>query len=267
MRVIVAFAALATVMILPASAEAVELDLAIRQEPSATIVKAGETVTLRVPVSNLGTRGYDQVYVSLDSLRSHGKGANNPFVSFSTSQGTCKDTSGAAYGNFYNVVVCELGALASGASAQITAVVRVNETAVHTAALLPNPVEGGFNDYNNVNNEASNKLTASTPPKLSGSKKLKFRGLPSGCASSDFTLRVSTKARGVKKLAAKLFLGFDEEGEGREWRKVVRGNRLVARVPVSQIVPEALETVYKLKVKAKRGALGPLQATVAFQLC
>jgi hypothetical protein len=179
----------------------------------------------------------------------------------------CRDTSGSAYGYFYNVQVCELGSLASGASAQITAVVRVNESAIHTAALLPNPVEGGFNDGNNGNNQVSDRLTASVPPKLSGSKQLKLKGLPAGCVPGDFTLRASTKAPGVKKMFAKLDLGFDEEGEGHEWRKVTRSNRLVAKVPISQISPETFDQVFKLKVKAKRGARGPLEVTVFFTLC
>jgi hypothetical protein len=61
-------------------------------------------------------------------------------------------------------------------------------------------------------------------------------------------------------------LGFDEEGEGQEWRKLRKGNRLTVKVPVSRLAPE-LGAVYKLKVKAKRGALGPLKVTVLFQRC
>jgi hypothetical protein len=50
-----------------------------------------------------------------------------------------------------------------------------------------------------------------------------MRGATSGCASKDFTLRAAGKVRGVKKMSASLFLGFDEEGEGQEWHKVATG--------------------------------------------
>lgn len=252
---------------LPASAGAASIDLGISQQPSATIVNAGDTVTIKVTVSNAGGETYEQVFASLDSLKSHGKGADDPYLSVSASQGSCKDTSGPAYGYFYNVIVCELGALASGASAQITATVKINETAIHTASLLPNAYEGGFNDDNNGNNQAYSRITASTPPTISGSKKIKLKGIPAGCVPGDFTLKASTKTPGVKKMSAKLDLGFDAEGEGHEWRKVVRGARLVAKVPVSQITADTFDAVYTLKVKAKRGARGPLEAIVNFQLC
>jgi Domain of unknown function DUF11 len=264
-RVAASLGGLVLALALPASALASN-ELTITQQPSASIVDPGDQVTIRVSVSNQGTEGYEGVFVSLSSLRGRGQGANNPYLTFSTSQGSCKDTSGPAYGYFYHHITCELGPLASGAGAQITAVVKVNETMNHFASLLPNAHSGGFNDDNNANNEAVNRISANIPPTVSGSKKLKLRGLPAGCASNDFTLRASTKVRGVKKMAAALFLGFGETGEGQEWQKVTRGQKLVAKVPVSKLTPE-LGAVYELKVKAKRGARGPLKATVSFQLC
>jgi hypothetical protein len=249
----------------PAAAHASN-ELAISQAPSAKVVKAGESVTFNVTVSNLGTEAYEGVFVNLFSLRGHGQGANNPYESFSSSQGVCKDTSGPAYGYYYYSVVCELGALASGGSAQITAAVKVNESMNHFASLLPNAYEGGFQDDNTSNNEAVDRIAASAPPTLSGSRKLKLTGFPTGCASTDFTLRAVTHVHGVKKMAASLFLGFDEEGEGQTWQKVVKGSHLVAKVPVSRLAPE-LGAEYKLKVKAKRGGAKPLKVTVTFQLC
>jgi plastocyanin len=249
----------------PAAANASN-ELAISAVPSATVVKAGDSVTFKVTVTNHGTEAYEGVFVNLSSLRGHGQGANNPYLSVSSSQGACRDTSGSAFGYYYYNFVCELGPLASGASAQITAVVTVNESMNHFASLLPNAYEGGFQDDNNVNNEAVDRISASAPPVLTGSKKLKLTGLPAGCASKDFTLRASTAVKGVKKMAAVMFLGFSPEGEGQEWKKLSRGSHLVATVPVSRLVPE-LGASYKLKVKAKRGAAKPLKVTVTFQLC
>jgi hypothetical protein len=250
---------------LPAVAQA-SSDLAITQAPSAKVVAAGETVTFAITVTNQGSEPYESVFVSLSSLRGHGLGANNPYLSVSTSQGVCSDVSGPAYGSYYYTWVCELGPLASGGSARITAAVKVNDSMNHFASLLPNAHEGGFQDQNNTNNEAVDRISASTPPTLSGSKKIKLTGLPAGCASGDFTLHAATKVKGVKKMAASLFLGFDEEGEGQTWQKVVSGNRLAAKVPISRLVPE-LGASYELKVKAKRGGAKPLKATVTFQLC
>jgi hypothetical protein len=67
-------------------------------------------------------------------------------------------------------------------------------------------------------------------------------------------------------MGASLFLGFDDEGSGREWSRTVRGRRLVATVPVSRIEGPELGDVYELKLKAKRGG-NALKATVEFQLC
>jgi hypothetical protein len=251
---------------LPAAAQASN-DLAIKQVPSAKLVKPGETVNFKVTISNQGTEAYEAVFSSLSSLRGRGQGANNPYFSFSTSKGTCVETSGPAYGYYYYHYTCEHGPLAPGASLQITATVKVNESMNHFASLLPNPHEGGFQDDDNSNNEAVDRITVSTPPTLSGSKKIKLRGLPTGCATGDFTLRATTKVRRVKKMAASMWLGFDEEGEGQEWQKVVKGRRLVAKVPVSRLEETELGATYKLKVKAKRGGAKALKSTVTFTLC
>jgi hypothetical protein len=264
-RAIAIFTVAAAALAVPAAASASN-ELAISAVPSATVVTAGQSVTVKVTVTNRGTEAYEGVFVNLSSLRGHGQGANNPYQSVSPSQGACRDTSGPAYGFYYYNWVCELGPLASGASAQITAVVQVNESMNHFASLLPNAYEGGFQDDDDSNNEAVDRISASSPPVLSGSKQLKLTGLPVGCASRDFTLRATTSVKGVKKMAAIMFLGFSPEGEGQEWQKVTRGNHLVAKVPVSRLVPE-LGATYKLKVKAKRGGAKPLKVTVTFQLC
>lgn len=256
---------LIAVLALPAVAHASD-DLAVSQIPSAHVVDAGGSVTIRITVTNRGTSANEGVYVNLSSLRGHGQGANNPYQSYVTSQGACKDNSGPAYGYYYYDLVCELGSLASGASAQITAVATVNESMNHFASLLPNAYEGGYQDGDNSNNEAVDRINASKAPTLSGSKKIKLTGLPSGCASKDFTLRAAGKVRGVKKMSASLFLGFDEEGEGQEWHKVATGNHLVAKVPVSRLAPE-LGASYELKVKAKLGGGRHLKEVVTFQVC
>ncbi len=161
-RIVVILGGAIAALALPAAADASN-ELAVTQAPSATLVNAGDTVTFKITVSNLGTEAYEAVFLSVSSLRGRAQGANNPYKSVSTSQGTCVETSGPAYGYYYYHFTCELGALVSGASAQLTAVVQVNESMNHFASLLPNAYSGGFQDDNNSNNEAADRITASTP--------------------------------------------------------------------------------------------------------
>jgi hypothetical protein len=255
--------ALIVALALPAAAHA-SRDLALSQVASANVVKAGGLVTYTVTVSNQGTEAFgdDEVFVNVFSLRGHGQSANNPYQSVSTSQGTCDTQSEGGS----QQLVCTLGALASGASAQIVAVVQVNESANNLAALIPNRFEGGYQDGNNDNNESIVRTTASTPPTLSGSKKIKLTGLPAGCATGDFTLGAVAKVKGVKKMTAYLFMGFDRNGEGQSWQKVAKGNHLRAKVPASRLAPE-LGVFYELKVSAKRRGATLQKVTVKFQPC
>lgn len=264
-RILAAVGVAIVALVLPAAAQA-SYDLAISEVPSAKVVDKGQQVSFAITVANQGTEAAEKVFVNLYSLRGHGQGAANPYKSVTTSQGSCKDESGSAYGYYYYSFVCELGPLASGASAHLTAVVEVNESMNHFAALLPNAYEGGYQDSDNSDNEAIDRITASSPPIVSGSKKIRLSGLPDGCASKDFTLRASTNVKGVKKMRAGLYLGLDEEGVGHEWQKVSNGSHLSAKVPVSRITPE-LGASYELKIKAKRGGAKPLKVTVTFQLC
>jgi hypothetical protein len=247
---------------LPSSAQAARFDLGITQEASAKVVDKGGTATYTVTITNFGSEPYEAVYANIFSLKGEGRGAANPYTSVSTSQGACPDkTSGE-----YHQLVCTLGPLASGASVKIVAVVEVNESMNQIAALLPNPFEGGFNDENPANDEVVVRTTASIPPTVSGSKKIKLGGLPAGCAPGDFILRAKAKVKGVKKMRASLFLGFNAEGEGGTWQRTVNGDHLRVKVPASALAPD-LGVFYKLKIKAKRGGAKPLTTTVSFQPC
>lgn len=249
----------------PAGAQA-SFDLAISQTPSAHVVAPGGTVKISATVKNVGTEAAPEVDAELDSLAAHGAGANNPYQSFTVSQGNCTIETGQAFGFTYHFLVCKLGELAPGASAQIEATVQINQTAVHSAVLLGGGGVGVLTDDNFNDNTASDRITANAPPVVTGSKKIKLKGLPKGCASGDFTLTASSKAKGVKKMRVSLFLGFDDEGVGGEFQKTVRGHRIVAKIPVSRISFE-LGKVYTVKIKAKRGSAGALLKTVSFEIC
>jgi len=249
----------------PAAAEA-KIDLAISGTASAHLVSPGQTVSFEFTVANQGSETFPQTFVNLFSLRGHGLGASNPYSSISASQGSCKEESGSAFNSYYYSVVCELGSLAPGASARIKAVVTVNESMNHIAALLPNAHEGGYQDDDNSNNEVVDRIGVSTPPAISGSKAIKLKGLPAGCVPGDFTLRASTKAAGVKKMSASMDLGFDQEGVGHFFQKVVRGKKLVAKVPGSQLAVELGKT-YTLHIKAKKGGGRKLETVVELRPC
>ncbi len=252
---------------LPSSAAARETyDLAISQTVGAHVVKPGQHVPVAVTVANHGSVA-EEAFFEIDSLRAHGKGADNPYSEISSSQGTCENTTSHAYGYVYQFVVCSLGMLAPGATAKVTATVEANETAVHSAILLPNAYEGGYYDDQSGDNAAYDRITVSVPPVVKGSKKVRIQGLPGGCVAGDFPLTISTTAPGVKKVQASLDLGFDAEGVGHFWTRVAHGSRLHVTVPASQISNPVLGTVYTLHVKAKRGAAGALERTVEFQLC
>jgi hypothetical protein len=262
-RLFVITAALGAALALPAAAHA-SFDLAISQTQSATVIDKGGLVTFTAEVKNQGTVEDDAVFVVLSSLGGHGRGADDPYQSFSTSQGTCTDQSGPAFGTVYHLIVCELGPLAPGASARITAVVKANQSAHYFAYLLPSAYEGGYQDDDNSNNAVFARVTASTPPTVTGSKKIKLTGLPTGCAAGDFTLRAMADVSGVKKMKASLF--FLVEGDSRTWQKAASGDHLIAKVPVSRLSNE-LGLFYKLVVKAKRGGGKHLTTTVTFQPC
>lgn len=247
---------------LPAVAHASRFDLSLSQTSSANVVDAGFAATFTVTITNKGTEPYEEVFVNLFSLKGYGRGADNPYLSVSATQGACPD---ATVGE-YHQLICTLGPLASGSSAKIVAIVKVNESMHHIAALLPNAYEDGFNDDTPADNESVLKTTASVPPVISGSKQIRLSGLPSGCSNGDFTLVATTKAKGVKKMRASLDLGFNEEGEGQTWQRTRQGNQLRVKVPASRLAPD-LGVFYKLKVKAKRGGAKPLLATVTFQPC
>ncbi len=242
----VAIAALAA----PSAASA---DLVVSQTASPRPVKKGEFVTITVSVTNPGpaTAGSDESQVEIFPLRGSSEhAAANPYQSVTPSQGTCTITPTGAY----QVADCSFGELAPAASAQIVAVLRVNESMNHVAA----PKVGTWSELN---------VAASTPPTVTGAKQIGLAGVPDGCVLGDFALTVTVHAPRVRKVSATLDLGFNDTGEGVTWRRSVNGRRLSATVPASRIFSPRLGKEYKLTIQATRKGAHALRRTVTFELC
>jgi Domain of unknown function DUF11 len=254
-----------------ASAQA-SRDLAIEQSAASTVVKKGDTVTITITVKNNGTEAMPPgIGVEMVGLGGGDVITENPYVSVSPSQGSCNRVHSSE-----SVEFCPIGELAAGATMHIAAVVRMEETMNHDVGFLGEdesgqPSNAEYSDSNSHNDATFLKISASSPPVLTGSSRIGFPGLPSGCVSGNFQLHVVVAAAGVKKVAASLFLGFDDEGEGREWQRTSHGSsQLRATVPIEQMLEYRhpyFATVYKLKVKARLEGGTRLKRTIEFQLC
>ena len=237
-------------LVLPASASA---DLVVTQTASPKPVSKGELVTITVSIANPGpaSAGSEESQVEIFPLRGGTEHpAANPYQSVAASQGTCTITPTGAY----QVADCAFGELAPGASAQIVAVLQVNESMNHVAA----PKTGTWSELN---------VAASTPPTVTGAKQIRLAGLPTGCVPGDFALTVTVQAARVTKVSATLDLGFDDTGEGLTWRRSAHGRRLTATVPASRIFSPRLGKEYRLRLQATRKGGRALKRTVTFELC
>jgi hypothetical protein len=262
---LVAGAALA----LPAASQAAANDVGVTQSLSRSKSKPGGTVDVTATVTNHGSQSATQVYVELATLK--GKilvfGANDPYTSFSTSQGKCSQDTERASAT--TALECNLGTLAPGQSAQINATIRVTESAVQQTTLLPQPGENEYQDAVKSNDSASNPIFLDVPATVSGSKRIKLKGVPKSCVSGNFTLTATAKA--AKKMKMKVDLGFSTtNGRHLIFSKQVNGHKVKMLVPASKAstqIDEGNFPSYSVIVKAKLGGGHALQTTVRFKRC
>jgi Domain of unknown function DUF11 len=237
-------------LVVPAGASA---NLVVTQSASPKPVKKGELVTITVNVTNSGPRtaAGDDARVDLFSLLgSTDHAANNPYQSAVPSQGTCELKLQGAY----HTAACPLGELAAGASAQITAIVRVNASMNHVAA----PPNDTWSEL---------PVAAGVAPILTGSAKVKLAGLPETCALGDFTLTITSRAPRTRQIRASLFLGYDEIGEGITFQRSAKGRRLSATIPVSKLYEPKIGGLHKITVYAYRKGAHALKRTISFEPC
>jgi uncharacterized protein DUF11 len=255
---------------IPAAGQAAANDVGVSQKLSTTKAKPGKMIQVTSTVTNLGTQPATDARVELAALK--GKilvfGANDPYTSFSSSQGSC--ATDAEQGITTGALVCALGTLAPGQSAQVHATVRVRESAVQTTTLLP-PLGGNeYSDDVKSNDARSQPFFLDVPPKVRGSKALKLMGLPRSCVSGDFTLTVVSKAPGTKKMKVKADLGFNpRNGHHLLISRKVNGARIKIRIPASKAetqIDEGNFPSYSVIVKAKSGG-HTLTTKVEFKRC
>jgi hypothetical protein len=256
---------------MPAAAQAAGNDLGVTQTLSATKAKPNGTINVTSTVTNLGTQPVPEAFVELATLK--GKilvfGANDPYVSFSSSQGSC--AANAEQGITTEAMVCSLGSLAPGQSAQLHATIRVRESAVQTTTLLPKPGDNEYTDAVKSNDASNQPFYLNVPPKVSGSKLLKLSGLPKGCVSGDFTLTAVSKVAQTKKMKIKADLGFNRKnGHHLLFTKQANGRTVKMKVPASKAdfqIDEGAFPSYILIVKAKLGDGHVETAKVEFKRC
>jgi hypothetical protein len=256
---------------MPAAAQAAANDLGVTQTLSATKAKPGGTIDVTSTVTNLGTQSYSEAYVELATLK--GKilvfGASDPYTSFSSSQGSCADH--AEQGITTQALVCALGSLAPGQSAQIHATIRVGESAVQSTTLLPPPGGNEYGDAVKSNDARSQAFYLDVPPKVRGSKLLKLIGLPRGCVTGDFTLTVVSKVAQTKKMKIKADLGFNtKNGHHLLFNKQANGRRIKMRIPASRAefqIDEGTFPSYSVIVKAKLGDGHAETTKIEFKRC
>jgi hypothetical protein len=256
---------------LPAAAQAAANDLGVTQTLSATKAKPNGTIDVTSTVTNLGTQPAPEAFVELATLK--GKilvfSANDPYTTFSSSQGSC--ASNAEQGITTEAVVCSLGPLAPGQSAQIKATIRVRESGVQTTTLLPKPGNNEYGDDVKSNDAKNQPFYLDVPPKVLGSKLLKLTGLPKGCVTGDFTVTAVSKVAQTKKMKIKADLGFNRKnGHHLLFTKQANGRRVTMRVPASKAdfqIDEGAFPSYTLIVKAKLGGGRAETTKVEFKRC
>jgi hypothetical protein len=222
--------ALAVALALPAAAQAGGDTVTFSQVDSADPVKPGDLVTYTVTVRTHSSYG-DLPYldISLSELKRDlphtdlSEPVNNPYRSVTSSRGTC------AIKNESNATECHLGAVPAGSSTTIKAVVEMNESMDQYANVVSN-LGSYVTDIEST--------TVSVPPVLDGSKKIRLKGLPEGCAAGNFTLKAKSKGKHPKKISASL--------EGKKL-KAKKGKKLKTEVPVADL-PQG--TLAELTLKA-----------------
>jgi hypothetical protein len=236
-------------LVIPATALA-SVDVSFSETDSPDPVLPGDRVTYTITVTNQGTETFDPVDVDIYSLEIGGAhGVPNPNLSATPSQGTCAEGSAVTY----QEQICSLGPLAPGASAEIVNVVQANVSMDHVAGLINNADEDPLND------EAQERTTVIVPPKITGSPKVKLKGLSDGCLAADSQITARARIGKVKEIKAKLTGRNVRERLGR-----AAGNKLRFTLDADQLEQARF---YELNVNVTRKGGPGIKRSVELQRC
>jgi hypothetical protein len=242
-------------LVAPATANA-ELAVSI-SGPQGPIPK-GDAAEYTATVANSSGFSEPGVSLELSSYRlQSSRPVPNPFRDFSSTKGSCTPTDYPSKFGPYLTLSCAIGNLAPGASARVTASVEINESMELYASL------GAYSPQDSV-------ITyVNAPPEISGSTKLKLKGLPDGCAGESFTLKA--KAKGAKKIVGRIDGPRTADGKPApldesvsEKLKAARGSKLKRSVEVDGLAPAFF---YEIVVSAKYRNGPKQQSTALFQVC
>ena len=178
----------------------------------------------------------------------------NPYSAFSSNCSAENFPTG--FGTYYSLS-CALPTLGPGASTQVRTSAEINESMRQYADIDPG-------------DERANLVTyVSAPPVVEGSKKVKLKGLPDGCASEDFKLKV--KAKGAKKITGRIDGPRDADGKPAEFGegtsdkfKAAKSSKLKTRIAVADLVPDAY---YEISVAAKYDGKPKQKSVALVQVC
>jgi hypothetical protein len=222
-------------------------------------VPKGQIATYTGAVTNQGDGPESEgSLLYLNSYRVNGdRPVPNPFQSVESTRGGCEIRRTSSSFGDYHSATCSIANLAPGESLQVTARIEINES---------------MDLYGSSDTLSSNTPDVTTlvdaPPEVSGSKKIKLRGLPPSCASKDFTLKASAKR--AKKITAALIGPLNAEGkppagESSKSKHLASANgaKLKAPVDVGKLGP----AYYEIKLAAKYQDRPKQKASVLFQRC
>ena len=236
--------------------------ITVTQTGPAGAVEQGATVTYQATVANSAgapTEPDLRTHVALSRPTSDAP-VDDQYLTFSTSQGSCQMQAKA--------VECQLGALAGGATVQLSATIEANQSFAQkvTAYRCTAPPACDFTTELGTSVETTQ---VNYPPELSGSKKISIKGLPPGCADASFKVKAKAKAKRVSRMYGYLSGPTTEFGTtlptGQVHGRIAKstGSKLKLKLKADKLDPG----FYELKLTAKPKHGKTLTRKASFQVC
>jgi hypothetical protein len=233
-------------------------------------VNRGENVAYVVTVTNIGS---ETEYAELSTLITRSNGGvsvPNPYVSFSFSKGPCHEDPFPSPNGTYQGLQCDPVPFAPGETARLDAQIQANESMTHMVTYFPCSQFDGEIVCDRFPGPSHSETTSVIyPPEITGSKKLRLRGLPEGCVPGDLELTARTSVE-VRKLTASISFPHTEwggrpDGSYRAGKiDQTEGNRLEVKIADGRL---SEGNFYELKFVATRKGAPKLKRTVEFQVC